>query len=61
MAEGETYVVICRQSRRRDECPLAIQQGLHCVECPYVGYILRERNKTSTENSEQTENNDNES
>lgn len=61
MANGEIYVVICRQGRRRDECPLVLQERLHCVECPYVGYILRERNNTSTENSEQTENNGNES
>lgn len=54
--ESQTYVVVCRQGRRKDECPLIAQGRQHCVECPYVGYILRERQETSEENSERPQN-----
>ena len=61
MSNGETYEVVCRQGRRKDECPLVMRQGWHCVECSYAGYILREKHNTSEENSEQPENIENES
>ncbi|MBR4890157.1 MAG: hypothetical protein IKU15_02420 [Clostridia bacterium] len=38
MEKGKLYVVLCRQGRRKDECPLA----WHCVECSYAVYQLRE-------------------
>lgn len=38
MEKGKLYVVLCRQGRRKDECPI----GWHCVECPHACYQLRE-------------------
>lgn len=60
MEKGKTYIVVCRHGRRKDECPLVIQQGWHCVECSYSGYILRQK-ETDRESSEQEENKNNES
>lgn len=42
MEKGKLYVVLCRQGRRKDECPLVTLKGWHCVECSYAGYQLRE-------------------
>ena len=50
MEESKTYVVICRRGLSKDTCPI-IQESGHCVECPYVGYMLR----TKKENTETTE------
>lgn len=41
MEKQRLYEVICRQQRRKDECPLVVQKGWHCVECSYAGYIPR--------------------
>ena len=50
--KGKTYVVVCRRGLNRDTCPAVQQEGAHCVECPYAGYMLREQkenNETETE------------
>lgn len=51
MKESKTYVVICRRGLAKDTCPIIIQESGLCVECPYVGYMLR----TKKENTETTE------
>lgn len=53
MENGKTYIIVCRQGRRKDECPLVTHQGWKCIECSYVGYILR--TKKSSEENIQTE------
>ena len=57
MTSGNTYIVVCRQGKNKNECPLVVQQGWACVECTMAGYILREKIK-QTEQTEQTEQND---
>lgn len=60
MENKKIYVIACKRGLYKQDCPFAIQQGIHCVECPYVVYISRE--KTHFENnSEQEKNTDNES
>lgn len=42
MKTDKTYVIICRKGLRRDLCSRIKHEGTHCIECPYVGYVLRE-------------------
>lgn len=57
MANGKTYVIVCKQGNVRQECPLFFQKGIPCVECPYVAYVERVRPEETTEHT-QKENND---
>lgn len=44
MENKKIYVIACKRGLYKQDCPFAIQQGIHCVECPYVVYISREKN-----------------
>ena len=57
METGKTYVIVCKQGNFRQECPIFLQKGIPCVECPYVAYMERVRPEENTEH-EQKENND---
>ena len=55
MEESKTYVVICRKGLIKDSCPI-IQESRHCVECPYVGYMLRAKKENTETTEEKSEN-----
>lgn len=57
MKEHRTYVVFCKRGMRRDTCPNVLQSGEHCVECPYAGYIIREKRQNTEQSEETSENN----
>lgn len=52
LEKNRTYVIVCRDGRRKDECPLIIQKGWCCAECSQSGYILREHIDEPEENEE---------
>lgn len=54
--KGKTYVVVCRRGLSRDLCPVVQQEGAHCVECPYAGYMLREQKENNETEEEKSEN-----
>lgn len=56
MEKAKIYVVTCRRGLDRSNCPLVLQQGAHCVECPNVAYVPRIR-KEHNDNTEEENNN----
>lgn len=56
MTNGDTYIIVCRQGRRKDECPLIIERKWSCPECTMAGYILRERNNQENNQEDNQEN-----
>ena len=53
MPNGKTYVIACKQGNFRQECPLFLQKGIHCAQCPYVAYIERTRPDNNTEQEQE--------
>jgi hypothetical protein len=53
MANRKTYVIVCKQGNLRQECPLFLQKGIPCVECPYVAYVERVRPEETTEHEQE--------
>ena len=53
MPNGKTYVIVCKQGNFRQECPLFLQKGIHCAQCPYVAYIERTRPDDNTEQEQE--------
>ena len=52
METGKTYVIVCKQGNFRQECPIFLQKGIPCVECPYVAYMERVRPEENTEHQQ---------
>lgn len=56
MEKAKIYVVTCRRGLDRSNCPLVLQQGAHCVECPNVVYVPRVRKEQPDKQEGENEN-----